>query len=147
MFRYNQRVHARKALKKLARDFGQSAFYEFVTWTDTPSQTDFGMGGGGTRGSNAVDEASKRASSIRRIGKDGSAIIIPALPGGATDVMIRTTMSVNQEPNDKSEVPALVMRRVRDLPVEDELTMRDFEGPPEDEIVWRKRWNDGLIMS
>ncbi|KAL7461838.1 hypothetical protein ACHAXS_002235 [Conticribra weissflogii] len=133
MYPMKRRVHAEKALKKLARDFGQSIFYEFITWTETPSESDFGTGSALTRVEDSIGRASERASSIRRVGKDGSAIIIPALPGGATDVMIRTTISVR---GDQADVPAVVMRRVKDLPIEDELTMREFEGPPEDEVVW-----------
>ena len=30
----------------------------------------------------------------------------------------------------------LVMRRIQDLPIKDDLTLRDFEGP--DDVIWNK---------
>jgi hypothetical protein len=87
----------------------------------------------------------ERAGSIRRVGKDGSAIVIAPLPKGRTDVMIRTTIPTDPEAgrgssqsrsNKPAGKPVVVMRRVKDLPVEDELTSRDWEGPPLEDIVW-----------
>lgn len=138
MFPYSKRNEARWALVKLASEFSQSSFYEFITWSETPTGSDYGVSGGSVR----VDGALERAGSIRRIGKDGSAIIIPPLPEGRSDVMIRSTIVVSDKENTGAggkDDPLVVMRRVKDLPVEDELTMREFEGPNVDEIAWSKK--------
>jgi hypothetical protein len=138
MFPYSKRSEARAALVKLASEFGQSAFYEFITWSEAPTGSDYGFSSGGVGGDEAKG-ALERAGSIRRIGKDGSAIIIPPLPEGRSDVMIRSTIVVDEKSAETGgEYPSVVMRRVRDLPVEDELTMREFEGPSVEEITWSK---------
>ena len=135
MYPYSKRREARSALVKLASEFGQSSFYEFTTWSEAP--------GSGDRFSSSEQEkaAMERAGSIRRIGEDGSAIIIPPLPDGRSDIMIRNTIIVDEKSAESrgGEYPSVVMRRVKDLPVEDELTMRDFEGPSVDEITWSKK--------
>jgi hypothetical protein len=139
MFPYSRRNEARKALVKLAGEFGQSSLYEFITWSETPTDSDYGFSGGGVRGDGA-EGTMERAGSVRRIGKDGSAIIIPSLPEGRSDVMIRSTIVVDEKSAEtRGEYPSVVMRRVKDLPVEDELTMREFEGPSVDEISWSKQ--------
>ena len=70
------------------------------------------------------------------VGKDGySSIVIPPISNGRSDVMIRRTLSIRERWEEGDE-PVVVMRRVKDLPVEDELTMREFEGPALEEIVW-----------
>lgn len=139
MFPYGARNEARSALSKLAIEFGQSAFYEFTTWSETPTGSDYGFSGGNIRRDGAKG-ALERAGSIRRIGKDGSAIIIPPLPEGRSDVMIRKTIVVNEKALETvGEDPMVVMRRVKDLPVEDELTMREFEGPSVETIRWSKK--------
>jgi hypothetical protein len=138
MFPYSKRIEARSALVKLASEFGQSSFYEFITWSEAPTGSDYGFSGGGVR-SDGANGALERAGSIRRIGKDGSAIIIPPLPEGRSDVMIRSTIIVDEKSTETGgDYPSVVMRRVKDLPVEDELTMREFEGPSVDEIRWSK---------
>lgn len=136
MYPYSRRNVARNAMVKLAREFGQSSFYEFITWSETPTESDFGFSGGSDEEKGALE----RAGSIRRIGEDGSAIIIPPLPGGRSDIMIRNTIIVDETAaNTGGEHPSVVMRRVKDLPVDDELTMREFEGPNVDEIIWSKK--------
>lgn len=136
MYPESMRNEAKLALILLAEEFGQSSIYEYVSWTETPSDKDYG-----TRGIRGVE----RAGSIRRVGKDGSAIVIAPLPKGRTDVMIRTTIPTDPEAglgssqsrsNKPAGEPVVVMRRVKDLPVEDELTSRDWEGPPLEDIVW-----------
>ena len=122
MYPYAQRRRALTNIKKLAKEFGQSVIYEYVTWSEMSPPADIGDGmrgkyGGGTH-----------------VGKDGvSSIIIPPLANGRSDVMIRRTISLTERNND---LPEVVMRRVKDLPVEDELTMREWEGPSLEEIVW-----------
>jgi len=136
VYPYSKRNEARSALVKLASEFGQSSFYEFITWSETPTGSDYGFSGGGYGEKGALE----RAGSIRRIGEDGSAIIIPPLPEGRSDIMIRSTIIVDENSADNGgEHPSVVMRRVKDLPVEDELTMREFEGPNVDEITWSKK--------
>jgi len=136
VYPYSKRNEARSALVKLASEFGQSSFYEFITWSETPAGSDYGFSGGGYEEKGALE----RAGSIRRIGEDGSAIIIPPLPEGRSDIMIRSTIIVDENSADTGgEHPSVVMRRVKDLPVEDELTMREFEGPNVDEITWSKK--------
>jgi len=136
MYPYSRRNVARNALVKLAIEFGQSSFYEFITWSETPAESDFGFSGGSDEAKGALE----RAGSIRRIGEDGSAIIIPPLPEGRSDIMIRNTIIVDETAaNTGGEHPSVVMRRVKDLPVDDELTMREFEGPNVEEIIWSKK--------
>lgn len=136
VYPYSRRNVARNALVKLASEFGQSSFYEFITWSETPTDSDFGFSGG----SDETKGALERAGSIRRIGEDGSAIIIPPLPEGMSDIMIRNTIIVDETAaKTGGEHPSVVMRRVKDLPVDDELTMREFEGPNVDEIIWSKK--------
>ena len=129
MYPYNQRQRARKIIKKLAKEFGQSVIYEYVTWSEMSPLADIGdatsaLGsvgfGGGTK----------------HVGKDGySSIVIPPMSNGRSDVMIRRTLSIKGRWEEGDE-PVVVMRRVKDLPVEDELTMREWEGPALEEIVW-----------
>ena len=124
MYRMNDQMEARLSLTKLAREFGQRHIYEFETHKESSDGDGPDEGGGG--------------GSIRRVGKDGSVIIIPALPDDRSDVMIRRTISTAPKKPNKppEEEPTVVMRRVKDMPVEDELTMRTWEGPPLVEIKW-----------
>ena len=125
MYRTDDRMEARLSLTKLAREFGQRHIYEFETHKESSDgdgpEPDEGGGG-----------------SIRRVGNDGSVIIIPALPNDRSDVMIRRTISTAPKKPNKppEEEPTVVMRRVKEMPVEDELTMRTWEGPPLEEIKW-----------
>ena len=136
MYPYSKRSEAKSALVKLASEFGQSSFYEFITWSESSTGSDYGFNSGGDETKGALE----RAGSIRRIGEDGSAIIIPPLSEGRSDIMIRNTIIVDgNSANTGREHPSVVMRRVQDLPVEDELTMREFEGPNVDEILWSKK--------
>jgi hypothetical protein len=134
MYPYSMRQEARMGLTKLAKNLDQSILYEYITWSESSSHADVGggdkiqVGGGG----GSVEE---RAGSVRLVGKDGSAIVIPALPNGRSDVMIRRTLSTHPSSSDAGQEPAVVMRRVKDLPVEDELTMREWEGPPLEKIT------------
>jgi len=129
MYPYNQRQRARKIIKKLAKEFGQSVIYEYVTWSEMSPPADIG------------DAASARSSvgfggGTKHVGKDGySSIVIPPMSNGRSDVMIRRTLSIKARWEEGDE-PVVVMRRVKDLPVEDELTMREWEGPSLEEIVW-----------
>ena len=132
MYPYSDRKRARRKVMKLASEFGQSVIYEFVTWSEMSPPADVGNGGS-IRGSYSA--AVERASSTRHVGKDGSSIVIPPLANGRSDIMIRRTISMAGE-WEEGEEPAVVMRRVKDLPVEDELTMREWEGPSLEEIVW-----------
>lgn len=133
MYPLGQRKEARRQLVKLAREFGQEVIYEFATLSETPLDGAAGAQGGSLRGG-----LEARAGSVRRIGKDGSALVIPALPDGRSDVMIRRTISTSASTKNGDEEPTVVMRRVNDLPVEDKLTMRGWEGPPLHQIVWEK---------
>jgi len=139
MYPYGAREKARRGVARLAREVGKEVVYEFVTLSETPLDS----GGASVRGG---DGTAVRAGSIRRVGKDGSALVIPILPGGRSDVMMRRTISATDPFNGglkkweegSSEEPAVVMRRVKDLPAEDELTMRAWEGPPLEDIMWDK---------
>jgi hypothetical protein len=126
MYALRKREEAKSALIQLAEKFDQSMLYEFVAWNEGSDQ-DIG--------------------SVTPIAVDEQ------LQGGRTDIMIRRTISTSLGvASDKrdlrgkaqsqkayaSKEPVLVMRRVTDLPVEDELTLREFEGPPLEEIVWKK---------
>ena len=63
---------------------------------------------------------------MRRIGKDGSAPIVSALPDRGSDVMVRRTISTRTSVEEgEEEEPAVVMRRVQHLPAEGELTVRE----------------------
>ncbi len=109
MYPAAKRREARITVKRLAKAFGQSTIYEFITTSD-------------------------RTKSERRVGSDGSEIIIPGLRNGRSDVMLRRSLST--DPSDKDGAgPAVVMRRVKNLAVEDELTMREWEGPPLDQVI------------
>lgn len=123
MYRADDRMEARLSLTKLAREYGQRHIYEFETHRE---------------GSDGDGPETDEGGSIRRVGKDGSVIIIPALPDDRSDVMIRRTVSTApRKPNKPpEEEPTVVMRRVKEMPVEDELTMRTWEGPPLEEIKW-----------
>ncbi|KAL7487279.1 hypothetical protein ACHAW6_012875 [Cyclotella cf. meneghiniana] len=123
MYSIRKRDEAKRALIIMAEKFGQSSIYEFVAWND------FGY--------DADSTSSKPEKFAER------------LRGGKTDVMIRTTISTQPDivavSNDRrgkaqkpviTEEPVLVMRRVKELPVEDELTLREFEGPPLEDILW-----------
>ncbi|KAL3805564.1 hypothetical protein HJC23_005808 [Cyclotella cryptica] len=125
MYSIRKRDDAKRALIIMAEKFGQSSLYEFVAWND------FGY------------DAQRSAAKPRKFAE--------RLRGGKTDVMIRTTISTEPEitsgRNDRrgkaqkpviKEEPALVMRRVKELPVEDELTLREYEGPPLEDILWSK---------
>jgi len=139
MYPLGQRNEARRQIVKLAREFGQEVIYEFVTLSETPSDgAGGGVGGTGAQGGSLRGGPETRAGSVRRIGKDGSALVIPALPDGRSDVMIRRTISTSASTENGDGEPTVVMRRVKDLPVEDELTMRGWEGPPLHQIVWEK---------
>ena len=119
MYPASMRDEARLSVRKLAREFGQQVIYEFETWT--PEEEDKG---GGVRG--------------RGRGPTWS------------DAMLRHTISTAEAPPSSSsfssssmarggDEPSVVMRRVKDLPVEDELTMREWEGPPLEEVVWKDK--------
>ena len=123
MYSIRKRDDAKRALIIMAQKFGQSSLYEFVAWND------FGY--------DANSSSAKPEKFTER------------LRGGKTDVMIRTTISTEPEiaaaKNDRrgkaqkpvvTEEPVLVMRRVKELPVEDELTLREFEGPRLEDILW-----------
>jgi hypothetical protein len=110
MYPSMKRKEARVTMKRLAKAFGQSTIYEFITTSD-------------------------RAKSERRVGSDGSEIIIPGLRNGRSDVMVRRSLSTDAKDKDGAG-PAVVMRRVKNLAVEDELTMRDWEGPSLEQVVW-----------
>ncbi|KAL9180530.1 hypothetical protein ACHAXT_010983 [Thalassiosira profunda] len=107
MYPYDARAEARRALKRLAREFGQSVIHEFVTSEN-----------------------------------HGGHELVPAkLSDGRSDVMIRRTISTSSAKGSSSSArnePVVVMRRVRDLPVEDELSLREWEGPPLEEVTWTK---------
>mmetsp|Transcript_2365 Transcript_2365/g.4166 ORF Transcript_2365/g.4166 Transcript_2365/m.4166 type:complete len:142 (+) Transcript_2365:312-737(+) len=137
MYPLGQRKEARRQLVKLAREFGQEVIYEFATLSGTPSGTPSDVAAG-AQGGSLRGGLEARAGSVRRIGKDESALVIPALPDGRSDVMIRRTISTSASTKNGDEEPTVVMRRVNDLPVEDELTMRGWEGPPLHQIVWEK---------
>lgn len=118
MFPAAKRREARVTIKRLANAFGQSTIYEFITTSD-------------------------RAKSERRVGSDGSDIIIPGLRNGRSDVLIRRSLST--DPSDKDGAgPVVVMRRVKNLAVEDELTVREWEGPPLDQVVWNRGYQRAL---
>jgi len=130
MYPYNQRQRARKIIKKLAKEFGQSVIYEYVTWSEMSPPADIGDAASSARGSVGFGGGTKH------VGKDGySSIVIPPMSNGRSDVMIRRTLSIKARWEEGDE-PVVVMRRVKDLPVEDELTMREYEGPALEEIVW-----------
>ena len=135
MYPLRLRGEARIALTKLVNKkvVDQSYIYEYLTWSETTSQPNIGDGSG-VRGGSAGS-----SSSVRLVGKDGSAIVIPKLPNGRSDIMIRRTISTSTDSvlSDPEDEPIVIMRRVMDLPVEDELTMKEWEGPLE-EIVWSK---------
>ncbi|KAL7552166.1 LOW QUALITY PROTEIN: hypothetical protein ACHAWF_015389 [Thalassiosira exigua] len=120
MYPATLRDEAREALTALAREFGQSFVYEFATWNP----------GRGTAGEHAGGDGE---------GGRGGAGGVPGLPEGRSDVMIRRTVSTSSKASSSpgTEEPAVVMRRVGELPVEDELTMREWEGPPLEEVVWK----------
>jgi hypothetical protein len=113
MYPIRNRENAKNALKQLAEEVGKSQFYEFVTWDES-----------------SID--------------DGVVITntdLPPLPRKQTDVMIRRTISTGtagRGKSQKNDVSVLVLRRVKDLPQEDDLTLRDFEGPALDDVVWNK---------
>lgn len=126
LFPLGERKRARLQVATLAREFGQSAVYEFVTVDGRSGGDD----GGGLRGA---------AEGERLVGRDGSALVAPVLPDGRSDAMVRRTLPVATPYQEWDEVlPTVVFRRVRDLPVEDELTMREWEGPPLEQVVWKK---------
>jgi hypothetical protein len=133
MYPHSMRQEARMGLTKLAEHVGQSVLYEYVTWSEASPHAD--VGGGGNILGNGGGSVEERAGSSRLVGKDGSAIVIPALPNGRSDVMIRRTIAIASSSSDAGQEPAVVMRRVKDLPVEDELTMREWEGPPLEKIT------------
>jgi nitrate reductase NapE component len=143
MYPLRLRGEARIALTKLVNKkvVDRSYLYEYLTWSETTSHPNIGdvsgVKGGGSSGS-SVEE---RAGSVRLVGKDGSAIVIPKLPNGRSDIMIRRTISTTNTDSvlsDPEDEPTVIMRRVMDLPVEDELTIREWEGPSLEEIVWSK---------
>ena len=139
MYPLRLRGEARIALTKLVNKkvVDQSYIYEYLTWSETTSQPNIGDSSG-VRGGSA-GSVEERISSVRLVGKDGSAIVIPKLPNGRSDIMIRRTISTTTDSvlSDPEDEPTVIMRRVMDLPVEDELTMKEWEGPLE-EIVWSK---------
>ena len=111
-----QRSEARVQLAKPARKFDRESAYEFVALSETPPDGDAGL----RVGSAAL------AGSVRRIGKDGSAPIVPVLRDGRSDVMVRRTISTRTSvEEEEEEEPAVVIRRVQHLPVEGELTVRE----------------------
>jgi hypothetical protein len=114
MYSIRKRDEAKSSLTQLAEEFGQSSFYEFLAWDETNPDVDI-----------ELDNAD-----------------IPRLPRKQTDIMIRKTIPTSASGRGKSQDASasdvLVLRRVRDLPIEDDLTLRDFEGPPMDEIIWNK---------
>jgi hypothetical protein len=132
------RDDARMALTKLAKNLGRYPvrLYEYVTWSESSPNTD--LGGGinvqGKEGASVEESAGILRLAGKFVGKNGSAIVIPALPNGRSDIMIRRTISTASSSSDSEQELAVVMRRVKDLPVEDELTMREWKGPPPEEI-------------
>mmetsp|Transcript_2829 Transcript_2829/g.5053 ORF Transcript_2829/g.5053 Transcript_2829/m.5053 type:complete len:298 (-) Transcript_2829:58-951(-) len=152
MYPYEKRKEARWQLAELAKVFGQSVIYEFVTFSETSSKLEDGSGtigfasasSSGTSGGGSIRGGEGfGATEERLVGKDGSTIIIPALPNRRSDMMIRRTINTSTSSMtalnvmQDAELPTVVMRRVKDLPVEDELTMREWEGPPLEKIVWK----------
>ena len=115
---------ARRQVAQLAQKFGQSTAYEFAT-VDGQS--------GGLRG--ATEEE-------RLEGKDGSSLVVPALPNSRSDAMVRRTLPVaapyQEWEEDVDELSSVVLRRVGVLPVEDELTMQEWEGPPLEQVIWKR---------
>ena len=143
MYPYENRKEARWQVAQLAREFGQSYIYEFETVSELMTRAEDGV---------VKTSASKRRNlyggdtDTQLVGKDGSTIVVPALPNGHSDVIIRRTISTDISSNSVSsyvknkwrgDEPTVVMRRVKDLPVEDELTMREWEGPLLGDVVWR----------
>lgn len=117
------------------------SIYEYLTWSETTSHPNIGDSSGVRGGGSTGASVEERAGSVRLVGKDGSAIVIPKLPNGRSDIMIRRTVSTTADSvlSDPEDEPTVIMRRVVDLPVEDELTMREWEGPSLEEIVWSKK--------
>ena len=106
MYSIRKRDEATSSLKQLAEEFGKPYFYEFVAWDESFEE-----------------------EGIEIMNTD-----IPPLPRKQTDVMVRRRIPTSSKATESSEV--LVMRRVKDLPVENDLTLRDFEGPSTEDVVW-----------
>ena len=53
-------------------------------------------------------------------------------------IFVNVNVAFSNEGVDEACDQTMVMRRVRDLPVEDELMMCEREGPMLEEIVWKK---------
>eukprot|EP00956_Cyclotella_meneghiniana_P005118 scaffold6373_cov46-Cyclotella_meneghiniana.AAC.1 len=110
MYPSRRRDDAISSLMQLAEEFGQTAFYEFVAW----------------------DETSDDNMDIKVYNPN-----LPPLPRKQTDMMIRRTIRTSVKgPGKLQSDEILVMRRVQDLPIEDDLTLRDYEGP--DDVIWNK---------
>ncbi|KAL3826667.1 hypothetical protein ACHAXA_001190 [Cyclostephanos tholiformis] len=137
MYPFSVRDEARMALTKLAKDLGRRVdsppvfrLYEYLTWSESSPNANVQ----GEEGTSAKESAGVLRLSGEFVGKDGSVIVIPALPNGRSDIMIHRTIPTASSTSDVGQELAVVMRRVKDLPVEDELTMREWEGPPIEEI-------------
>jgi hypothetical protein len=113
MYPIRKREDAKNALTQLTEEVGRSQFYEFVTFDES-----------------SIDEDVLITN-----------VDLHPLPRKQTDVMIRRTISTGAAGRGKSkenEESVLVLRRVQDLPQEDDLTLRDFQGPALDDVVWNK---------
>ena len=114
MYPMQRSGEVREALAKLANEFRQNMFYEFRPW----SQLDNG-------GMLAEDDS-----------KGGGGSIL----SGMNDILIRRSILTKPLPTQaEDDEPTVVFRRVKDLQVEDELTMRKWHGPPIEDIVWKKK--------
>ena len=110
MYPSRRRDDAISSLTQLAEEFGQTTFYEFVAWDETSD-----------------DNMDIKVSNPN----------LPPLPRKQTDMMIRRTIRTSVKgPGKPPSDETLVMRRVQDLPIEDDLTLRDYEGP--DDVIWNK---------
>lgn len=120
MYPYSKRSEVRLALVQLGKEFGQSFFYEFVP--HSLGEDEIGSGVGSIRG--AGGSVSSSDAMIRRT--------ISTSPSSSS-------LATGENLSSSDSEPTVVMRRVKDLPVEDELTMREWEGPPLEDVVWKMK--------